>query len=68
MFRVGYVGYVAHQAFLDTAAQDPLLEPAKIPLEKLQAGNPCSLWVSAQWNEWQGSRRLQLQVRHAEMG
>ena len=33
MFRVAYVGYVAHQAFLDTAAQDPLIEVVKIPLD-----------------------------------
>jgi D-3-phosphoglycerate dehydrogenase len=34
VFRVGYIGYVAHQAFLDTAAKDPLLEVVKIPLDQ----------------------------------
>ena len=33
MFRVAYLGYVAHQAFLDTAEKDPLLEVVKIPLD-----------------------------------
>ncbi len=31
--RVGYVGWVPHPAFLETAAADPALEIVKIPLE-----------------------------------
>ncbi|MBI2605957.1 MAG: single-stranded-DNA-specific exonuclease RecJ [Deltaproteobacteria bacterium] len=27
---------------------------------------PHAFWISPQWNEWQGSRRLQLRVSHAE--
>ena len=33
---------------------------------ELMAGNAVNLWVSPQWNEWQGSRRLQLRVSHGE--
>jgi len=33
-FRVGYLSHVPHQAFLDTAAQDPALEVVRIPLEQ----------------------------------
>ncbi|MEW6057327.1 MAG: single-stranded-DNA-specific exonuclease RecJ [Bdellovibrionota bacterium] len=40
---------------------------ARLEMDRLQAGNPCSLWISPQWNEWQGTKRLQLQVRHAEL-
>lgn len=36
-------------------------------IEQLENGEPCSLWISPQWNEWQGVKRLQLQVRHAEI-
>lgn len=36
-------------------------------LQRLEAGEPCALWVSPQWNEWQGVRRLQLLVTHAEL-
>jgi single-stranded-DNA-specific exonuclease len=35
--------------------------------EKLEAGSPASYWICPQWNEWQGVRRLQLQVKHAEL-
>lgn len=34
--------------------------------EKLEMGAACALWVSPQWNEWQGVKRLQLQIRYAE--
>jgi single-stranded-DNA-specific exonuclease len=34
---------------------------------ELAAGREFSLWVSPQWNEWNGTRRLQLQVRHGEI-
>ena len=33
-FRVGYLSHVPHQAFLDTAAQEPLLEMVRIPLDQ----------------------------------
>ena len=36
-FRIAYVGYVPHQNFLDTCAQDPLLEVIRIPLEASEA-------------------------------
>lgn len=35
--------------------------------QKIEVGNACSLWVSPGFNEWQGVRRLQLQIRHAEL-
>lgn len=35
--------------------------------QKLEPGTKCSLWVSPQWNEWQGRKTLQLQIRHAEL-
>lgn len=34
--------------------------------QKIEAGSKCSLWVSPQWNEWQGRKSLQLQIRHCE--
>lgn len=33
-FRVGYLSYVPHQSFLDTAAKEPLLEVVRIPLDQ----------------------------------
>ena len=33
-FRVGYLSYVPHQSFLDTAAAQPSLEVVRIPLEQ----------------------------------
>ncbi|MCB4820978.1 NAD(P)-dependent oxidoreductase [Roseicella aerolata] len=36
-FRVGYLSYVPHQSFLDTAAQHPELEIIRIPLEQPEA-------------------------------
>jgi D-3-phosphoglycerate dehydrogenase len=33
-FRVGYLNHVPHQAFLDTAAQDPILEVVRIGLDQ----------------------------------
>lgn len=33
-FRVGYVSHVPHPAFLETAAEEPLLEVVRIPLEQ----------------------------------
>ena len=35
--------------------------------EQLEHGSPGSFWVSPGWNEWQGQKRLQLQIRHAEL-
>jgi single-stranded-DNA-specific exonuclease len=40
---------------------------ALVDLEKLEGGNACALWVSPQWNEWQGTKKLQLQIRHGEL-
>ena len=37
MFRVGYLDHVPHQAFLDTAAQEPLLEVVRIGLDQPEA-------------------------------
>jgi D-3-phosphoglycerate dehydrogenase len=34
VFRVGYLSHVPHQSFLDTAAQEPLLEVVRIPLDQ----------------------------------
>jgi single-stranded-DNA-specific exonuclease len=33
---------------------------------EILAGHAVDLWVSPQWNEWQGNRRLQLKVSHGE--
>ena len=33
-FRVGYLSHVPHRSFLDTAAQEPLLEVVRIPLDQ----------------------------------
>ncbi|MBI3554778.1 MAG: single-stranded-DNA-specific exonuclease RecJ [Deltaproteobacteria bacterium] len=35
--------------------------------EQLEHGSPGSFWVSPGWNEWQGRKSLQLQIRHAEL-
>jgi single-stranded-DNA-specific exonuclease len=40
---------------------------ALIEVAKLEDGGQCSLWVSPQWNEWQGVKRPQLHVRHGEL-
>jgi D-3-phosphoglycerate dehydrogenase / 2-oxoglutarate reductase len=37
-FRVGYLSRVPHQSFLDTAAQEPMLEVVRIPLEQPEEG------------------------------
>jgi single-stranded-DNA-specific exonuclease len=34
---------------------------------EILAGGAVDLWVSPQWNEWQGSRRLQLRVSHGQI-
>lgn len=36
-------------------------------IEKLESGESCALWISPGWNEWQGVKRLQLMVKHAEL-
>lgn len=36
-FRVGYLSHLPHQAFLDTAAQEPLLDVVRIPLDQPEA-------------------------------
>ncbi len=33
-FRIGYLSYVPHQAFLDTTAKDPAVEVLRIPLDQ----------------------------------
>ena len=66
-FRVGYVGWVPHPAFLETAAQDPALEIVKIPMgdpgAMIQALSAChGYYVMAARDELPGPLHV-----HAEL-
>ncbi len=34
--------------------------------EKFQNKNPAHFWISPQWNDWNGMRKLQFSIRHVE--
>lgn len=62
--KMKFVGTTAFEGVWFNAFREPGLTDQ---LPRIRAGDACRLWVSPQWNEWQGVRKLQLQIKHAEV-